>query len=216
MKRFLNLFTLVALALFTGLFFDSSVAVAQEEQEHGRHFVDENGDGYNDNAPDTDGDGIPNGQDEDYERTADGTGNAKGFGGRSGMRGFVDEDGDGINDLAQDNDGDGIPNGQDEDYVRPESGSGQAKGFGRRSGMRGFIDEDGDGINDNAPDADGDGIPNGQDEDYVKPADGQQKGNGFMGRGAKGMGNKNPVQNGSRGNGGRPDNTGNGNCSNPE
>ncbi len=51
-------------------------------------FVDENGDGFNDLAPDADGDGIPNGLDPDYVKPADGTGNqlgsqgsqAKGFG----------------------------------------------------------------------------------------------------------------------------------------
>jgi hypothetical protein len=49
--------------------------------KHGVGFVDANGDGYND------GDGIPNGLDEDY---------VKG----SARKGFVDEDGDGINDNA--------------------------------------------------------------------------------------------------------------------
>lgn len=33
----------------------------------GRIFVDKNGDGYNDNAPDDDGDGIPNCLDPDYK-----------------------------------------------------------------------------------------------------------------------------------------------------
>ncbi len=37
-------------------------------------FVDADGDGINDNALDDDGDGIPNGQDEDYVRPEDGTG----------------------------------------------------------------------------------------------------------------------------------------------
>jgi len=41
-------------------------------------FIDENGDGFNDLAPDADGDGIPNGLDSDYERPQDGSGN--GFG----------------------------------------------------------------------------------------------------------------------------------------
>jgi hypothetical protein len=54
-----------------------------QQQQHGMHFVDEDGDGYNDNAPDQDGDGIPNGLDPDF------------VGKRSG---FVDLDGDGIND----------------------------------------------------------------------------------------------------------------------
>jgi hypothetical protein len=37
-------------------------------------FVDEDGDGFNDLAPDADGDGIPNGLDEDYVKPEDGTG----------------------------------------------------------------------------------------------------------------------------------------------
>ena len=61
--------------------------------QHGAGFVDENGDGYNDNAPDHDGDGIPNGVDPDY----DGTKNRMG----KGSKGFVDADGDGINDNLQ-------------------------------------------------------------------------------------------------------------------
>lgn len=41
----------------------------------GRGFVDENGDGINDLAPDFDGDGIPNGQDPDWVKNKrDGTG----------------------------------------------------------------------------------------------------------------------------------------------
>ncbi|MEJ2545700.1 MAG: hypothetical protein P8Y99_16675, partial [Calditrichaceae bacterium] len=80
-------------------------------------FVDENGDGYNDNAPDHDGDGIPNGRDEDYDGAKARKGNVN--------KGFVDADGDGINDNAVDSDGDGIPNGQDPDYVKPQDGTGQ-------------------------------------------------------------------------------------------
>jgi len=41
---------------------------------HGNHFIDLNNDGYNDNAPDADGDGIPNGQDADYTRPLNGKG----------------------------------------------------------------------------------------------------------------------------------------------
>ena len=55
----------------------------QQQIQHGQNFVDEDGDGYNDNAPDHDGDGIPNGLDPDYQ-------------GRG--KKFVDLDGDGIND----------------------------------------------------------------------------------------------------------------------
>lgn len=41
----------------------------------GSNFIDLNGDGFNDNAPDQDGDGIPNGLDADYVKNAqDGSG----------------------------------------------------------------------------------------------------------------------------------------------
>ena len=77
--------------------------------------------GNSKDAPDDDGDGIPNGQDPDYVRSGFGRGH-----------GFVDADGDGINDFAQDADGDGIPNGQDPDYVCPQDGSGKRMGNGLR------------------------------------------------------------------------------------
>lgn len=59
-----------------------------EPKKHGLGFVDEDGDGFNDNAPDDDGDGIPNGLDPDY------------MGGQN-RKGFIDLDGDGINDNAR-------------------------------------------------------------------------------------------------------------------
>lgn len=71
---------------------DQSDAVAKQIQ-HGYHFVDKNGDGYNDNAPDADGDGIPNGLDPDY------TGPKNRM--SKGAKGFTDLNGDGINDNIQ-------------------------------------------------------------------------------------------------------------------
>ncbi len=53
-------------------------------------FVDEDGDGYNDIAPDHDGDGIPNGLDTDWQKVK-----------RASRNQFVDLDGDGINDYLQ-------------------------------------------------------------------------------------------------------------------
>lgn len=50
------------------------VVASAAQNQHGvlfgglRSFVDLNGDSINDNAPDDDGDGIPNGQDPDYVR----------------------------------------------------------------------------------------------------------------------------------------------------
>ncbi len=108
-----------------------------QNTHHGMGFVDANGDGYNDNAPDADGDGIPNGMDPDY------TGAKMRHGGHA--RGFVDADGDGINDNALDDDGDGIPNGQDPDYVRPQDGSGRMNGKGQMHGRSGNMNN-GSGI----------------------------------------------------------------------
>ncbi|MCK7525406.1 MAG: hypothetical protein MZV64_51270 [Ignavibacteriales bacterium] len=68
-----------------------------------------------DSAPDADGDGIPNGRDEDYTGAKN----------RNNGKGFVDLNGDGLNDNAFDSDGDGIPNGQDPDFVKPENGTGK-------------------------------------------------------------------------------------------
>lgn len=133
MRRVFFLIAGVTLALGSGLWLGGSSDVAAQEADdvsHGIAFVDEDGDGYNDNAPDADGDGIPNGQDPDYERP--GVGSRQGGRGMKAdlVRGFVDEDGDGINDRAPDSDGDGIRNCEDPDYT-PETGERGARG-GRR------------------------------------------------------------------------------------
>ncbi len=92
-------------------------------------FVDHNGDGYNDNAPDHDGDGVPNGLDPDWRRSS-----------RWGGKRFVDANGDGINDNAPDHDGDGIPNGMDADFRGPRTRNGRRPGGDMQNpegGMRG-------------------------------------------------------------------------------
>lgn len=67
---------------------------AQRGAVHRAHnFVDKNGDGYNDNAPDDDGDGIPNGLDPDYQPKLKLKNN--------GSHTFIDLNGDGINDSLQ-------------------------------------------------------------------------------------------------------------------
>lgn len=160
MKRLTQLLAISTLIFAVSFFFAAPPTFAQNGYQ-GTRFVDENGDGYNDNAPDDDGDGIPNGQDPDFVKPEDSGGNGKGF---------VDADGDGVNDLAQDDDGDGIPNGQDEDYVRPKDGQGNSFARGKR-GMKkfGFIDEDGDGINDRM--FDDNGLANGLEGDWIRPED---------------------------------------------
>ena len=120
----------------------------QPRTQNKMKFVDENGDGYNDNAPDQDGDGIPNGRDDDYAGSKFRKGN--------NSKGFVDIDGDGINDNALDSDGDGIPNGQDPDYERPLDGSGQKNRNGNnRQGLKRAGNSSGAGIGAGSGDCDG-------------------------------------------------------------
>ena len=122
--------TILASLVLLGIAVLFNPVAAQTTITHGVNFVDENGDGFNDNAPDADGDGIPNGQDPDYTSKNGGSGNT-----------FVEENGDGINDNARDADGDGIPNRMDNDFVKG-SGSGnglqnngaQMGGYGPRDG----------------------------------------------------------------------------------
>jgi len=98
--RLLNFSFFVVLSLFltTGLYAQDSTKAANNGQgkQHGIHFIDEDGDGYNDNAPDHDGDGIPNGLDPDWQKEKKGK--------RNRWR-FVDLDGDGINDNLQEKEG---------------------------------------------------------------------------------------------------------------
>ena len=121
MKHLISLAALLSLAFILTIV--STENASAQNRPANRGFVDANGDGVNDNAPDDDGDGIPNGKDADYTGTKLGTNG----------RGFVDENGDGINDNAPDADGDGIPNGQDPDFVR-NTGSGAPAGKGVRGG----------------------------------------------------------------------------------
>lgn len=71
-------------------FAQDTTQVKPNKKQHQLKFVDKNGDGYNDNAPDHDGDGIPNGLDPDWLKSH----NKK-------RPAFRDLDGDGINDLIQ-------------------------------------------------------------------------------------------------------------------
>ena len=76
----------VIMFAYSPLLAQSDSTATPATPQHGIHFVDNNGDGYNDNAPDHDGDGIPNGLDPDYV-------------GPKLQRGkFIDLNGDGIND----------------------------------------------------------------------------------------------------------------------
>jgi len=109
------LLTGIFLILFLGsLYAQDSTKTNNEKKtlEHNQHFTDEDGDGYNDNAPDHDGDGIPNGLDPDWQKSKEQK--------RSRQR-FVDLDGDGINDNLQP--GDELENEQDQNLHGQKKGS---------------------------------------------------------------------------------------------
>ncbi len=141
MKKTLSIISLALIFLVGNLFAQDSTAQKNQYRKGNTNqvgFIDADGDGYNDNAADHDGDGIPNGMDSDY------TGAKNRKGNRS--KGFVDADGDGINDNAADHDGDGIPNGRDSDYVRPQDGTGSMRGSSNGGGT-GTGECDGTGSN---------------------------------------------------------------------
>jgi hypothetical protein len=70
-----------------------TTGMKHQHRHRTQNFVDKNGDGYNDNAPDDDGDGIPNGLDPDYVKKSELKDN-------KGLP-FIDLNGDGINDNLQ-------------------------------------------------------------------------------------------------------------------
>ena len=65
----------LGLLLLAGSAMAESPELTEDPTQVVCRFVDEDGDGFNDLAPDADGDGIPNGLDPDYVRPEDGTGN---------------------------------------------------------------------------------------------------------------------------------------------
>ena len=136
MKKITTILSLALIFLVGNLFAQDDTAQKNQYRKGNTNqvgFIDDNEDGYNDNAADHDGDGIPNGMDTDYTGAKNRKGNSS--------KGFVDGNGDGINDNAADHDGDGIPNGRDGDFVRTQDGSGNmrssANGGGTGSNSKG-------------------------------------------------------------------------------
>jgi len=128
-KKEVNMKKVIALLSVLVLVFAYSNIGAQTQNpnppaQHGKGFVDNNGDGYNDNAPDHDGDGIPNGVDPDYT------------GPKLQRNKFVDLNGDGINDNAGrgkrggkgSKSGYGPGNGTGNKGVGPKNGTGYGPG----------------------------------------------------------------------------------------
>ncbi len=135
MKTAMKAFWLMGLAIVLALFFASSELSAQQNggKKAGKGFVDLNGDGINDYAIDSDGDGIPNCLDPDYVRPMDGTG-------RKLMRGQASKFGKG---------GNGPANGTGNQGIGPKDGTGYGasgtpgvcdgtgpKGKGKRAGRK--------------------------------------------------------------------------------
>lgn len=120
---------LLVLTSYINLQAQTKAADPKAPVKHGKNFVDKNGDGYNDLAPDHDGDGIPNGLDPDY----------KGSQMQKGKKGFIDLNGDGINDNAgmrkgkAGKGGFGPANGCGNKGVGPKDGTGN--GFGAKNGL---------------------------------------------------------------------------------
>ncbi len=102
------------------LFAQDSTRNDKTPVQHGQHFIDKDGDGYNDNAPDHDGDGIPNGLDSDWQKLKIEKGKKK------RLR-FVDLDGDGINDNFQDKFDEQKGENQELDNQKDGSMNGQTK-----------------------------------------------------------------------------------------
>lgn len=134
MKRTITIFfTIVFFTVFANSFAQTDTTKAPKPPlKHGPNFVDKNGDGFNDNAPDHDGDGIPNGLDPDY------TGPKL----QRGKKAFVDLDGDGINDNAQKMRGRkgqgryGPADGTGNQGVGPKDGSGDGQGDRTQQGSQ--------------------------------------------------------------------------------
>ena len=85
---------LISIFICGNLFAQDSTQVNNKDTDKDKEFVDKDNNGYNDNAPDHDGDGIPNGLDPDWQKLQKEKKKAK-------RKRFVDLDGDGINDNIQ-------------------------------------------------------------------------------------------------------------------
>ena len=129
-KNVIFLFCVLAIFPLFAVYAQDSVKTQNKGQktklqvQHGPRFVDKDGDGFNDNAPDHDGDGIPNGLDPDYK-------------GKGKKKRFIDLDGDGINDNVVE---EGTQNKQKgfgpkgksaKQGMTPQDGTGQQKGKGK-------------------------------------------------------------------------------------
>ncbi len=110
MKKILRFASVFSIVIFVGMYLTVSDTNAQQKaKKGGSAFVDLNGDGICDNFTggsgyDDDGDGIPNGQDDDYVKPNDGSGKklmkGNAFQNKVGKRGNGPGDGNGNSGIG--------------------------------------------------------------------------------------------------------------------
>ncbi len=114
---------------------EQTKGVKHQHRQRTQNFVDKNGDGYNDNAPDDDGDGIPNGLDPDYVKKSNQKDNKN--------LPYIDLNGDGINDNLQKK-GKNKNKGNSPKNIKPQDGTNSGNnsqgkgqnGAGKKRGKR--------------------------------------------------------------------------------
>ena len=123
-KIFMMIIIIMAAASY--LIAQDSTATNNAKKNQKAVFIDNNGDGYNDNAPDHDGDGIPNGLDPDWIKL-------KKEQKKNHNKRFIDLDGDGIDDNLQK----GRQNGQKAGSELNESSAGaMGEGIKQQKGQK--------------------------------------------------------------------------------
>jgi len=134
MKNASRILFVFGITLMLGFFFsENNFAQQQKGSKAGSGFVDLNGDGINDNAYDSDGDGIINCLDPDFVRPMDGTGRKlmKGNASKFGRGGYGPGDGTGNNAVGP-KDGTGYGAGTSLGICDGTGPKGQAKRMGRK------------------------------------------------------------------------------------
>lgn len=122
MKNIVNILMLSGWVLILGLYLNSTELNAQNNgNKSGRGFIDLNNDGINDNAFDSDGDGVPNCTDPDFVRSQNRTGNHNSFWYRYNYK---------YNNANGNGNGYGPGNGTGYTGIGPRNGTGYGPGSG--------------------------------------------------------------------------------------
>ncbi len=140
MKNTVKFLMTSGMVLILGLYLNSSELKAQNHvNKTGKGFVDINNDGINDNAIDSDGDGVPNCIDPDIVKQQNRTGNQYGFWCRNNYK-YNNKQGNGNGYGPGDGTGHGGVGPRDGTGYGPGPGTGSCDGTGpkgnKRSGRR--------------------------------------------------------------------------------